>query len=385
MRVLHFGKFPARFFGGIETHVKGLTEGLAAAGHDVTNLVYDLGRSDGGTVESEVNGVRIVAVPCPRTVASLPVAPSAMRVTRALAREAPFDVAHAHFPDPLGLALLARAGGAARVASWHSDIVRQRWTRHLYGLAARGLFAPLDAVAGATRSHLESRQIDAFRPRARYVVPYGIDTARFVPTPDVLRRADAVREEAGGRPIVFALGRHVYYKGFEVLIDAMREVPAVLMLGGEGPLTSSLRQRASALGDRVDVRFVGRIDQDALPACFHASSLFCLPSLAPSEAFGIVQIEAMACGRAIVNCRLDNAVNEVAPDGEVALTVAPGDAGALSRALVRLLEDDALRDALSRAALDRVRARFSMQAMIAATLEMYGDVSSTRAPAAMKA
>lgn len=374
MRVLHLGKFPARCFGGIETHVKGLTEGLAANGLDVTNLVYDVGRTGGGVAEDMVGGVRIVSVPCHGTLASLAIAPAAPRTAAHLSRGQPFDIVHAHFPDPLGLATIPFARGAARVASWHSDIVRQRLLGRVYGAAARLLFDPLDAVAGATPSHLESAQIADFRPRRRCVVPYGTDATRFAPTPAVAVGARRLKDDAGGRPIVFALGRHVYYKGFEVLIDAMREVDGLLLLGGEGPLTEALKQRAHAVSGRGAVRFVGRIADDALPAYYHACDVYCLPSLATSEAFGLVQIEAMSSGRPIVNCRLGNAVNFVAPADVCALTVAPGDAAALASALRRLFDDPALRDDLGTAGRDRVQRHFSMEAMIEATLTMYRAV-----------
>ena len=374
MRALHFGKFPARYFGGIETHVKGLTEGLAAAGVDVMNLVYDIGRTAGGVVETQVGGVAIVSVPCHGTVASLPIAPAVLGTVARLARERPFDIAHAHFPDPLAFASLPSAGNTARIASWHSDIVRQRVFGNVYGAVARTLFDPLDAVAGATASHLRSAQIDNFRPRRRHVVPYGVDAARFAATPATMTQAARLQAEAGGRPIVFALGRHVYYKGFETLIDAMANVDALLMLGGEGPLTDALRSRAAGLPARDRVRFVGRIDDDVLPAWYRAASVFCLPSLAASEAFGLVQVEAMAAGLPIVNCHLGNAVNEVAPEDVCAITVAPGDAKALGTALAKLIADPSLRARLGEAGRRRVEEQFSMSAMIAATLEMYRAV-----------
>ncbi len=166
----------------------------------------------------------------------------------------------------------------------------------------------------------------------------------------------------------------MYYKGFETLIDAMQDVDALLLLGGQGPLHDALRTRAHALPMRDRVRFVGRIDDGLLPAYYHAAAVYCLPSLAPSEAFGLVQVEAMAAGRPIVNCRLDNAVNEVAPDGVCASTVPPGDASALAAALTRLIADPALQRRLGDAGRRRVAERFSMDAMIAATLAMYRSV-----------
>ena len=100
-----------------------------------------------------------------------------------------------------------------------------------------------------------------------------------------------------------------------------------------------------------------------LAAYYHACAVYCLPSLAPSEAFGLVQVEAMACAKPIVNCDLGNAVNFVAPHDVCAWTVAPNDAPALADALRHLLADAPLRDRL-----------FSMQAMVDGTLALYRDV-----------
>ena len=375
-RVLHFGKFSSRSFGGIETHVRGLTEGLAAAGLDVTNLVYDLGRTTGGVIEDDVHGVRIVSVPCSRTLASLAVAPATPGAVRHLSSIAPFDIVHAHFPDPLAFACMPLARGAARIASWHSDIVRQKMLGQVYGVVARRLFDPLAAVTGATPSHLDSAQLRSFEPRLRRVVPYGVDLARFVATPQVVAAVERLQRSVDGRPIVFALGRHVYYKGFEVLIDAMRSVDAVLLLGGQGPLTAALQDRAQRDGARGNVRFVGRIEEADLAAYYHACAVYCLPSLAPSEAFGLVQVEAMACAKPIVNADLGNAVNFVAPHDVCAWTVAPNDAPALAGALRHLLADAALRDRLGRQGRRRAEEHFSMQAMVDGTLALYRDVLS---------
>ena len=378
MRILHFGKFPAHRFGGIERHVEGLVQGLAKAGLDVTNLVYDLGGSSASVCESTCRGVRIVAVPCRRTVASLPIAPQTPLVVRRMAKAAPFDIVHAHFPDPLAFASMPFAPGAARIASWHSDIVRQRAFGSIYATIARTCFAPLDAVIAATPLHLESAQLPAFRPRRTRLIPYGVDLSRFTPTPATMACAANLRAAAGGRVIVFSLGRHVYYKGFEVLIAAMQNVDALLLLGGEGPLTPALQARARQSKGLGEVRLVGRIGEDELAAYYHACSIYCLPSVAPSEAFGLVQIEAMACAKPVVNCLLNNGVNFVSPDGVSGLTVTPGDPVALAAALNRLLLDAGLRETLGRNGQRRVAEHFSMDAMIAATIDLYRNVLDAR-------
>ncbi|MHB0921458.1 MAG: glycosyltransferase [Thiomonas delicata] len=376
MRVLHFAKYAFERPGGMERHVEVLTRGLAAAGVDVSVTVYD---PSGLAAPRVVDGVHVEPVRPLMHLGSQAIAPGMLARARALARARRFDVVHQHWPDPFAHVMASLVPGRpAHVASWHSDIVRQRVLGPLYlGLAPHLLRRP-DAVVGATAAHLTSRQIDGFAPpERRHVIPYGIDTRPLEPTPEVLRQAEALRARHEHRPLVFALGRHVYYKGFDVLIEAMAQVPAVLVLGGEGPLTAELRALAARSGAKVV--FAGAIPEAELPAYFHACDVYCLASVAQAEAFGIVQAEAMACGKPVVNTRLGNGVNELAAHDVCALTVEPGDAGALAGALNRVLGDPLLARRLGEAGRQRVQRDFSVEAMVRKTLDLYAALTQPRA------
>ncbi|WP_449369641.1 glycosyltransferase [Thiomonas sp.] len=374
LRVLHFAKYAFERPGGMERHVEALTRGLAAAGVDVTVLAYD---PDGTARPRVVDGVHLEPVRPLFHLGSQAVAPGMIGRARRLSRPARFDVVHEHWPDPLAHAMAGLVPGRpVRVMSWHSDIVRQKWLGPAFLRLARLLPQP-DAVVGATVCHLQTAQVTGFAPpQRRHLIPYGIDVAPLAATPQTLARAAALRAAHGGGPIVFALGRHVYYKGFEVLVDAMAQVDAVLVLGGEGPLTGALQARAAHLGARVV--FAGAIPEAELPAYFHACDVFCLPSVAPAEAFGMVQTEAMACGKPVVNTWLGNGVNVVAPDDRVALTVQPGDAKALAAALRRILQDPALAARLGEEGRRRAIREFSVDAMADQTIELYTKLLRNR-------
>lgn len=371
LRVLHFAKYAFERPGGMERHVEALTRGLAAVGVDVTVLAYD---PTGAARLRVVDGVHLEPVRPLFHLGSQAVAPGMIGRARRLSRLAPFDVVHEHWPDPLAHAMANFVPGRpARVMSWHSDIIRQKWLGPVFLQMARLLPRP-DAVVGATSRHLQSEQVAEFAPpERRHVIPYGIDVGPLAATAQTLARASALRAAHGG-PIVFALGRHVYYKGFEVLIDAMAQVPGVLVLGGEGPLTEALRARAAPLGSRVV--FAGVIPDAELPAYFHACDVFCLPSVAPAEAFGIVQAEAMACGKPVINTWLHSGVNELAAHEVSALTVAPGDPGALAAALRRVLGDAALAQRLGAAGRQRVLRDFTVEAMVRKTLDLYAALTA---------
>jgi len=135
-----------------------------------------------------------------------------------------------------------------------------------------------------------------------------------------------------------------------------------------------LQQLAAASGVAGRVSFVGRIPEAELPAYYHACDVFCLPSVQPAEAFGIVQIEAMAAARPVVCCELHNGVTWVNRDGVTGLVVPPADPAALASALRRLAADRELRARLGAQARERALAHFTSEAMARGTLEVYRKV-----------
>jgi rhamnosyl/mannosyltransferase len=206
-------------------------------------------------------------------------------------------------------------------------------------------------------------------------VPYGID---FTPFETAAATAAGVelKRASGRRLVIFAIGRHVYYKGFEFLVRAMRDVrdDATLVLGGTGPLSEPLKELASSLGLAGRIVFPGRIADDALPAYYHAADVFCLPSVEQSEAFGLVQIEAMACRKPVISCELGNGVSYVNRDGVTGLVVPPADPHALAIALNRLLDDGALRGRMGEAGYVRAKSEFTIEAMTRGMLSVYQAV-----------
>jgi len=374
IRVLTFGRYADDNFGGLERYVFELARALEGEVFFV-NIVAKRGPRP----DVPLAGETVYAMPLAH-VGGTPVCPT--MPWHALRRHwrAAFDIVHMQFPaDPmahLAYELLPRS--VKRVIGWHSDIVRQRGLLRPYRPFLNRSLRNADAIIAATPAHIRSsEQLSAVRDTARFhVVPYGFDLSRFERRP---LPADEVRRRYGGKLLVFALGRHVYYKGFEFLIRALAGMPdAALALGGQGPLTDDLRRVAREAGveDRVD--FVGRIPDQDLPAWYHACDVFCLPSIEPAEAFGIVQVEAMACGRPVVCCQLDNGVNWVNPDGETGLTVAPADPAALRGALARLHRDPALRAQLGEEGRRRAFRLFTAQAMAEATLAVYREVLAQR-------
>jgi glycosyltransferase involved in cell wall biosynthesis len=367
--------------GGIEASLNMLATELASLpGMSARVIVSNEART--GSTET-IDGVEIVRLPRLFAAASTPVAPGMARELRAEAGRAdPPDVMHLHFPYPWGEVSWLRAKpGIPTVLTYHSDIIRQRVLGAAYAPILRRVLDRVDRIVVGSPAMVESSPF--LRPRAAKcrVVPFGIRVERFAPTPQVLERAEALRREHQ-RPIVLFVGRLIYYKGVDVLLRAMRDVDADLVLVGSGPLEVWLRDLAARLGIAERVTFLAPLPEPELVAWYHTADVFCLPSVARSEAYGLVQLEAHASGTPVVSTDLPTGVPFVNPDGETGLIVPPGDANALAAALSRLLSDDPLRERMGARARERALAGFSIAAMTDALLGVYSEAVQSRSSGA---
>jgi glycosyltransferase involved in cell wall biosynthesis len=220
-------------------------------------------------------------------------------------------------------------------------------------------------------------QLEGYRHKC-VVVPYGIEPAALARTATTDRRARDLRARARG-PLLLFVGRLVPYKGVDVLIRAMRSVDAHLVVIGDGPLRAALEGLATdtRVGERVT--FAGTVDDNEVLAHYHACDALVLPSVTRAEAFGMVQIEAMACGKPVVSTDLPSGVPWVNQHRESGLVVPPSDVEALSVALQTLTRDAALRETRGAGARRRVAAEFTAERMAGRTMALYEEIVAERA------
>jgi rhamnosyl/mannosyltransferase len=376
VKVLHLGKFDGDV-GGIERHVRALLGGLPANVEPINLVANDGPRTD----EHRTYRYLTVRAASHGIVASVALAPSLPLIARRLHRQHRFDIVHLHFPDPLGqLTAMSLPRSVKRVISWHSDIVKQRTALAVYRPLLDPFVRDADAIIGATPQHFSSsEQMVPGRPgQLREVIPYGFDADAFRWNDAARRRQAALAAAPRFRPVIFTVGRHVYYKGFDVLIRALQSVDADLWVGGRGPLTDSLRQAARDAGVAERVHFAGFIPDEELVAFYDACDIFCMPSTARAEQFGLVQLEAMNCGKPVVATRLGTGVEYVTLDGVTGLIVEPGNVESLALALNRLIADAPLRARLGAAGRQRVADVFSVRRMIDRTVAVYRQLAPGR-------
>jgi glycosyltransferase involved in cell wall biosynthesis len=367
MKVVHIFKdyFPPTT-GGIEQHMQVLCAGLAR--HiDATVLVPSRSRR---RIEERLDGVRVIRVPELGRYFSAPLCPSMPAELRRLSP----DLVHLHFPNPTGdLAYLLSGCRAPVVMTYHVDVIRRSRLLRLYR-PVFGLLAPhIRCVIATSPQYLDSSAFLApYRDRCT-VIPFGVDLDDFALRVGEVDQVQALRQRHGERIVLF-LGVLRYYKGLDVLIRAMARVPGRLLIAGQGPQRTSLEALARELGLTDRISFLGEVPESERRLLLHACDVFALPSIDRSEAFGIVQLEAMACGKPVVSGDLPTGVRFVNQDGVSGRLIPPGDPDALAGALNQLLEDDALRAGLGKAARQRVEQEFTAERMITRTLGLYDEV-----------
>ena len=295
---------------------------------------------------------------------------------RALA-EVEADVLLIHEPTLLAAAAL-RAKPSVRdrfghiAVWWHSDIVRQRALAPLYAPTIEQHLAAADRIIVATPNHITSSDVLGRFTDKIDVVPYGIDLDRYELTPEREGRVADLRAEFLTDPesnalIVYA-GRFAHYKGIDHLVDAYEQLRgAHLVVAGDGPCRDHVTSSNAAGDGRLTV--MGHLDADAFVDLLWAADVFVLPSIHNSEAFGIAQVEAMACRTPVVTYDLPTGVTWVNRDEETGLVARLGDVDALARAMQHLIDEPAHRRDLGAAAFEWAHATFGLDAMLDAVFD----------------
>jgi len=173
------------------------------------------------------------------------------------------------------------------------------------------------------------------------------------------------------RKKLLCIGRHVHYKGYDVLLNAIVDIDCELTIVGDGPLLESHKRLAGDLGIADKVVFKIGLDDSQVEREILNTDVFVLPSRLPSEAFALVQIEALRAGKPVINTRLESGVPWVAKHDSEAITVEPENVDELAEAVDKLLKDDDLYARLSQAARDRYLKDFTLQHFLDKSAEFY--------------
>lgn len=311
---------------------------------------------------------RILCVSTWKKVAATMLSPAMIFRLRKINKE--YDIIHIHHPDPMAcLALFLSGYKGPVVLHWHSDILKQKMLLKLYSPLQNWLLRRAKVIVGTTPVYVQESPFLENIQRKVISVPIGIDEMKPVPG-----RVAQIKERYAGKKIIFSLGRLVEYKGYEYLIKASQKLndDYIILIGGKGPLQEYLQSLIDELGVRKKVKLLGFIDDKDLPDYFGACDLFCLSSIWKTEAFGIVQIEAMSCGKPVIAMNIpESGVSWVNINRFSGINVKPEDADALAEAITAVLTDECLYEELARGARRRYETMFTKELMTELCLNLY--------------
>ncbi len=365
MHILQLGKFyPLR--GGVEKVAYDLTEGLPAYGM-ACDMLCAASAGKGGVTTIRPDA-RLITCRTWKKVAATMIAPTMITTLQRIKQD--YDIVHVHHPDPMACLALYLSGYKGKVAvHWHSDIQKQKTLLRFYQPLQDWMLRRADVVIGTTPVYLQESPFLKQVSHKTACVPIGV---KAMPVEE--ERVKDILERYAGRKIVFSLGRLVHYKGYHNLVKAARYLPEsyVILIGGTGTLKKELQTLIRTEGLEGKVSLLGRIDERELPAYYQACSVFCLSSVQKTEAFGIVQIEAMSCGKPVVATNIpQSGVPWVNAHGVSGLNVEPGDAQALADAILEITVQPETYSRYARQALARYRSMFTEELMLKRMAEIY--------------
>lgn len=287
-----------------------------------------------------------------------------------------YDLIHIHQPDPMAtLALLLSGYKGKVVVHWHSDIVKQRVLLQAYKPLQSWLIRRADRILGTTPIYVQ--ESPALK-RAQHKVDYlPIGVRKRVAEEHLVAM---IRNKYPGKKIIFTMGRLVGYKGYEYLIEAASLLPDdyVILIGGSGPLKGELQDTVKSFLLNRKVRIIGFVPRELESAYYAACDVFCLSSTIKTEAYAIVQAEAMSAGKPVIATNIPGSgVSWVNQHGVSGLNVEPGNSRELAQAIRTICEDKGLYERLSLGAMRRYEDNFTLEAMTLGLIEIYKQLLNT--------
>lgn len=371
MRVCLYNVTTTTQYGGVESFVWEVAQGLATRGVDTTIVGGD------GNIRRAYDNVRVVTFPYV-TRAKLRSVPGlakqytwtklAERVTfgfnaRAFMEREHFDIVHIQKPYDLP------------AMKW---LKRRTASKIVFGCHGTDFFPGDKSFVNVSDIAVSCSAFNAEQVRAHYgilpgLVYNGIDPQQFFSqTPD-----DALRQKlAGDAQTIFYGGRLVRWKGVQYVIEAIAQLAKTrkvrLLIAGEGEYRPVLEQRARDLGIADRVQFLGYIASDALPPYYAIADVVAIGSYA-NETFSIFSAEAMACARPVVGSRFGG-IPEVIADGETGFLAEPENAADFAEKIGRLLDDAVMREQFGQRGRERVLKLFTWDAVTERVLDAYKQI-----------
>lgn len=355
--ILHICKYYAPDVGGIETVAKYLVEGLTDFHHVVVCF-----STDGQSHSDVINGITVHRFAPAFKIFSQDVVFSYYWKLKKVMRDYQPDIINIHCPNPFVYPIVfALAPKHCKITlHWHADILSKGLAYYLIKPFEAYALRHADLVIATSPNYVHpTSPIYTFKDKIE-ILPNGVITANFDIQEGDKERIEQIKKQYANKPLVLFVGRHVPYKGIDILIAAEQYIHSdcEIIILGQGAQTTQLKH----LVQSEHIHFVGKVSNDDLRCYLHAADIFALPSLNKAEAFGLALAEAMYCGCASVTFHIEGSgVNWVSTDGETGVEVTLRDVRAYANAIDHLLSDKNLLNTYQQNSHKRVSDLFTVR------------------------
>lgn len=355
VKITHIARFAHPHIGGIESVINQINESLP--NEEFEKEVFCCSNTDKSSIE---NGVKYNRCRYLFDFAANSISPQLFFRMMFLKT----DIIHFHMPVIQNVVIwfilyhLGLLRYKKMFITYHSDVVGYDRIMKPFVPLYRYFLSKADKIHVLSPNIIESSNMLSAVKNKCVVIPQGISISDKAN----VEKVNEIRQKYATKKIIFSLGRFVKYKGFIYGIKAMKNIKdAVYLIGGNGPLKSEFEDYIVENDLQDKVILLGRIENYDLASYYKACDIYLFPSIMQSEAFGIVQLEAMTYSKPVINTHLGTGVNYVSLDKETGLTVEPENVEQLTDAINELLNNDELRLQYGRNARERVEKMFEIK------------------------
>ena len=372
MKILQLGKaYPPANLGGVEVTIQLITEGLHQKGIFCDVLGVNEGifskqeRLPFGTIYRESLVIKAFS-----TLFSFKL------IYRLFLISSKYDIIHIHHPDPMtAIALWLIRPKCKVIVHWHSDILKQKFLLKIYRPLQTWLLNRCDIIICTSPPYAKNSPDLKLYSKKIEIIPIGIKQSKLILNQTI---AEEINNKFKGYKLVLAIGRMSYYKGYDFLIEASkffrRDIKLVII--GDGELEKALKYRVDKENLTENIIFLGKVSEEIKNTYLYSCDIFVLTSIFKTEAFAIVQLEAMSFGKPIVSTKISGSgvdwVNQNLISG---LTVPIMDSFSIAKAINLLTENSDLYNKLSTGSKNRFNNYFTQEIMIDKILTLYKKVT----------
>lgn len=309
--VLQISKFLTPPYGGVENHVESLCKYLKSY---KPILLTSTKKQD----PLEIKNLKNYEVDLVRSYGkflSVEVSPNIFFKGKKIITDGKVDIVHGHLPNPWAN-LLIQSNNCPSLVTWHSDVIRQKFSKYFYNFLQKSTLKKVDRVIIPSELHYTSSHfLQSLKIENKIsFIPIGIEIDNLKKEEQIDNEfIETIQRKISNKKVILTIGRHVYYKGYEYLIKSLTSVDkdAILIMVGEGPLTKRLKYLVKTYNLESKVLMLKNLKRNQLKYLYKICDIFTLPSIEKTEAFGIVSAEAMVFKKPTVVCDLKNGVNDL--------------------------------------------------------------------------